>query len=66
MTVTMVGTRTVLLAFGAALLLAGCQEDAAPRPIHLDKGVYRGTADTPRTADEVRALQERAAYQGVR
>lgn len=66
MTVTMVGTRTVLLAFGASLLLAGCQEDATPRPIHLDKGVYRGAADTPRTADEVRALQRRTAYQGVR
>ncbi|WP_042697887.1 hypothetical protein [Azospirillum sp. B506] len=64
MTVTV--ARTALLAFGAALLLAGCQEDAAPRPIHLDKGVYQGAADTPLTAEQVRALQQRTAYQGVR
>lgn len=58
--------RTVLLAFGAALLLAGCQEEATSRPVHLDKGVYQGVADTPLTAEQVRALQQRTAYQGVR
>ncbi|MBK1841196.1 hypothetical protein JHL17_27715 [Azospirillum sp. YIM B02556] len=62
----MTATRTVLLAFGAAVLLAGCQEDGAPRPVHLDKGVYQGAADTPLTAEQVRALQQRTAYQGVR
>ncbi|PWC36192.1 hypothetical protein [Azospirillum sp. TSO35-2] len=59
-------TRALLLALGAAVLLAGCQEDAAPRPIHLDKGVYQGAADTPRTPEELRALQQRTAYQAVR
>ncbi len=63
---TVAVTRTVLLAFGAALLLAGCQEDATPRPVHLDKGVYQGAADTPLTAEQVRALQQRTAYQAVR
>jgi len=56
----------MLLAFGAVVLLAGCQEDGAPRPVHLDKGVYQGAADTPLTAEQVRALQQRTAYQGVR
>ena len=59
-------TRLVLLAFGAAILLAGCQEDGAPRPVHLDKGVYQGATDTPLTAEQVRALQQRTAYQAVR
>lgn len=59
-------TRLVLLAFGAAILLAGCQEDGAPRPVHLDKGVYQGAADTPLTAEQVRALQQRTAYQAAR
>lgn len=58
--------RLVLLAFGAAILLAGCQEDGAPRPVHLDKGVYQGAADTPLTAEQVRALQQRTAYQAAR
>ncbi|WP_144428096.1 hypothetical protein ABMY26_17340 [Azospirillum sp. HJ39] len=62
----MAAPRTLLLAFGAALLLAGCQEDATPRPVHLDKGVYQGAADTPLTAERVRALQQRTAYQAVR
>lgn len=66
MTVALAVMRTALLAVGAVVLLAGCQEDGAPRPVHLDKGVYQGAADTPRTADEVRALQQRTAYQGVR
>ncbi|WP_148219184.1 hypothetical protein [Azospirillum sp. B510] len=55
-----------LLAFGAVLLLAGCQEEGAPRPVHLDKGVYQGAADTPLTAEQLRALRQRSAYQGVR
>lgn len=58
--------RSMLLAFGAVVLLAGCQEDGAPRPVHLDKGVYQGAADTPLSAEQVRALQQRTAYQGVR
>jgi hypothetical protein len=58
--------RPMLLAFGAVVLLAGCQEDGAPRPVHLDKGVYQGAADTSLTAEQVRALQQRTAYQGVR
>lgn len=58
--------RAALLAFGAIVLLAGCQEDGAPRPVHLDKGVYQGAADTPLSAEQVRALQQRTAYQGVR
>lgn len=64
MTVTVI--RAAVLAFGAVVLLAGCQEDGAPRPVHLDKGVYQGAADTPLTAEQVRALQQRTAYQGVR
>ena len=64
MTVTVI--RAALLALGAVVLLAGCQEDGAPRPVHLDKGVYRGAADTPLSAEQVRALQQRTAYQGVR
>lgn len=66
MTVALSIVRTTLLAFSAVVLLAGCQEDGAPRPVHLDKGVYRGAADTPLTAEQVRALQQRTAYQGVR
>ncbi|CAO3399903.1 hypothetical protein VH569_06370 [Azospirillum sp. 11R-A] len=58
--------RAAVLAFGAVVLLAGCQEDGTPRPVHLDKGVYRGAADTPLSAEQVRALQQRTAYQGVR
>ena len=58
--------RAAPLAFGAIVLLAGCQEDGAPRPVHLDKGVYQGAADTPLTAEQLRALQQRTAYQGVR
>ncbi|PWC78288.1 hypothetical protein TSH64_29190 [Azospirillum sp. TSH64] len=64
MTVTVI--RAAVLAFGSVVLLAGCQEDGAPRPVHLDKGVYQGAADTPLTAEQVRALQQRTAYQGVR
>lgn len=64
MTVTVI--RAAVLAFGAVVLLAGCQEDGAPRPVHLDKGVYQGAADTPLSAEQVRALQQRTAYQGVR
>ncbi|WP_455176645.1 hypothetical protein [Azospirillum melinis] len=58
--------RAAVLAFGAVVLLAGCQEDGTPRPVHLDKGVYQGAADTPLSAEQVRALQQRTAYQGVR
>ncbi|CAO3351164.1 hypothetical protein [Azospirillum melinis] len=64
MTVTVI--RAAVLAFGAVVLLAGCQEDGTPRPVHLDKGVYQGAADTPLSAEQVRALQQRTAYQGVR
>lgn len=63
---TVAATRSMLLALGVAVLLAGCQEDGAPRPVHLDKGVYPGAADTPLNAEQVRALQQRTAYQGVR
>lgn len=52
-----------LIAAASVILLAGCQEDSAPRPIHIDKGVYQGAPDTPRTEDELRALQQRAATQ---
>lgn len=64
MTVTVI--RSAVVALGAVVLLAGCQEDGAPRPVHLDKGVYQGAADTPLSAEQVRALQQRTAYQGVR
>lgn len=52
-----------VIAVGCAVLLAGCQEDGAPRPIHIEKGVYQGTPDTPRSEDELRALQQRTATQ---
>ena len=58
----MTARRPPMLVLGF-LLLAGCQEDAAPRPIHIDKGVYQGTPDTPRSDAEVRALQQRTATQ---
>ncbi len=46
-----------------SLLLAGCQEEQHPRPIHLDKGVYQGTPDTPLSDAQVHALQQRTATQ---
>lgn len=52
------------------LLLAGCLEDRGERPIpiaegpyRLEKGVYLGAADTPLTADQAHALQQRTAAQ---
>lgn len=45
------------------VLLAGCQEDSTPRPIHIEKGVYQGTPDTPRSPAELHALQQRTATQ---
>ncbi|MBP2298199.1 hypothetical protein [Azospirillum picis] len=61
--------RSVLPRLGAAMgllaLLSACQEDGAPRPVHLDKGVYQGAADTPLTPEQVRALQQRTARQRV-
>jgi len=50
----------------AATLLAfvpGCREDEQNRPLHLEKGVYQGADDAPLTAEERRALQERANRQ---
>ncbi|MDQ2103699.1 hypothetical protein [Azospirillum isscasi] len=44
-------------------LLAGCNEEEQARPIHLEKGVYRGAADTQLSADQTRALQQRSAGQ---
>ena len=40
-------------------LLAGCNEEEQARPIHLEKGVYRGAVDSQLSADQVRALQQR-------
>ncbi|AWK86756.1 hypothetical protein [Azospirillum thermophilum] len=51
-----------LLLLPAAVALAGCQEEAQ-RPVHLDKGVYRGAPDTARSAEQVRALEQRTATQ---
>ena len=44
-------------------LLAGCNEEEQARPIHMEKGVYRGAADTHLSADQVRALQQRSTGQ---
>lgn len=44
-------------------LLAACQEDTPPRPIHLEKGAYRGTPDTPLGDAQIHALQQRTATQ---
>ncbi|WP_454018988.1 hypothetical protein [Azospirillum sp. Marseille-Q6669] len=44
-------------------LLAGCNEEEQARPIHLEKGAYRGAADSPLSADQVQALQQRSAGQ---
>lgn len=52
----------VLLMTGT-LLLAACQEEQHPRPIHLEKGAYQGTADTPLSDAQIHALQQRTATQ---
>ena len=52
----------IAVALGAALLV-GCNDEEAARPIHLEKGVYRGAADTPLGPDAVQALQQRSAGQ---
>jgi len=44
-------------------LLAGCNEEEQARPIHLEKGVYRGAADSQLSAGQVQALQQRSAGQ---
>ena len=52
----------IAVALGAAFL-AGCNDEEAARPIHMEKGVYRGAADTPLGSDTVQALQKRSAGQ---
>lgn len=50
------------VALGAALL-AGCNDEEQGRPIHLDKGVYKGAADTRLAPEQVDALKQRSAGQ---
>ena len=52
----------IAVALGAVLLV-GCNDEEAARPIHMEKGVYRGASDTPLGSDTVQALQQRSAGQ---
>ena len=63
---SMSNMRTVLIASVAIVLaagLAGCREEEQDRPLHLDKGVYSGKADTGLTEDQRRALERRGQLQ---
>ncbi|WP_436640266.1 hypothetical protein [Microbaculum sp. FT89] len=58
--------KTVLiasLAVGLAAGLGGCREEEQNRPLHLDKGVYSGKADTALTDEQRRALDQRNQQQ---
>ncbi len=50
------------LALGAAVL-AGCNDEEQARPLHLEKGVYKGAADAPLTPQQLDALRQRASGQ---
>ncbi|MCW2236089.1 hypothetical protein [Azospirillum canadense] len=50
------------VALGAALL-AGCNDEEQGRAVHLDKGVYKGAADTRLAPEQVDALLQRSAGQ---
>jgi len=58
-------TRTLILPVLALLLttLAACQENGGARPLHTEKGVYRGTPDTPLGGEQVEALRQRTFIQ---
>jgi len=58
--------KTALIASVAIILatgLAGCREEEQNRPLHLDKGVYSGKADTQLTEDQRRELERRGKLQ---
>ncbi len=58
--------KTVLIASVAIVFatgLAGCREEEQDRPLHLDKGVYSGKADTKLTDDQRRELERRGQLQ---
>lgn len=50
------------LALGA-MALAGCYDEEAARPVHLEKGAYKGAADTALAPQQVQALQQRSGNQ---
>jgi len=47
----------------AALALSGCNEEEQARPIHMEKGAYKGAADTALAPQQVQALQQRSTSQ---
>ena len=47
----------------SAVALAGCNDEEAARPIHLEKGAYKGAADTTLAPQQVQALQQRSGNQ---
>lgn len=49
--------------FAAALLLAGCNADERARPVKLDKGAYKGPADTELSDATRDQLARRVAFQ---
>lgn len=53
----------LLLAASAAIVLGGCREEEQNRVMHIEKGEYRGPADTPLSEDDLRALRQRAKQQ---
>ncbi|MBP2294079.1 hypothetical protein [Azospirillum rugosum] len=53
----------VMIAALGAALLAGCNDEEQGRAVHLDKGVYKGAADTRLAPDQVDALLQRSAGQ---
>lgn len=62
MTVVRRSVCLMVVALGAALL-AGCNDEEQGRAVHLDKGVYKGAADTRLASDQVDALLKRSAGQ---
>jgi hypothetical protein len=63
-----VTTHNKIFAFAAIVIaagaLVGCRAEEQGRPLILDKGTYRGKADTPLSKAKLDALKDRAALQG--
>ena len=54
---------TLIVAVGAALTLAACDEDEQGRVLRYEKGTYLGQPDTALTEDQLGELRQRAKQQ---
>lgn len=54
------GGFALLAVLALAAALGGCRADEQNRPLHFDKGKYEGKQDESLSADQLKALRERA------